>query len=152
MPGWSTAAEVTPGLLTCMDMPAGFLLEPSCLSPESGDIRKRASLLALTWQASLRPGPAHAQQHGLGFLALHKATELQLSKLTRFAIRTCTFMLQTDKTESKYSINLALEMAGLQEHLLIAEQSSDTQAGAADTLASHFAKAMSLDCCLMCWS
>lgn len=35
---------------------------------------------------------------------------------------------RTDKTESKYSINLALEIAGLKEHLLIAEQSSDTQA------------------------
>ena len=55
-------------------------------------------------------------------------------------------MLQTDKTESKYNINVALEMGGLQEHLLIAEQSSDTQAGPADTLTCHLATAMWLDC------
>ena len=51
MPGWSTAGEVTAGLLNCMHMLAGFLLEPSRLSPEQGDSLKRALLLDLIWQA-----------------------------------------------------------------------------------------------------
>lgn len=35
--------------------------------------------------------------------------------------------------KARYSIDLALKLCSLQEHLLIAERSSDTQAGTADT-------------------